>query len=36
MVFVNVRDIFGGALTDISNLKLQVCTTITERNIETK
>lgn len=34
LLFVNVRDIFGGTLDDILNLKLQVCTTIIERELE--
>jgi len=34
-VFVSVRDLFGGALEDVSNLKIEVCTTIVDRGLET-
>ncbi len=36
LVFVNVKDIYGGVLEDISDLKLEVCTTIEFRSMETK
>jgi len=35
LVFVSVLDIFGGKLDDITNLKLQVCTTFVSRNLKT-
>ena len=35
LVFVSVKDIFGGNLDDVSNLKLQVCTSFTERGLQT-
>lgn len=36
LVFVNINDIFGGGLEDLTNISLQVCTTITDRLLTTK
>lgn len=33
LVFISVKDIFGGLLEDIDNLELKVCTTIQERGV---
>lgn len=35
LIFVSVKDIYGGFLEDISNIKMQVCTTIKERGLKT-
>ena len=35
LVFVSVKDIFGGNLEDVNDLELQVCTTIFERRLKT-
>lgn len=36
LVFVSIRDIFGGGLNDLVNISLQVCTDITDRELTTK
>lgn len=36
LIFVNIRDIFGGDLDDLVNITLQVCTDITDRDLTTR
>jgi len=35
LIFVSIRDIFGGGLNDLVNISLQVCTDITDRELST-
>ncbi|MHA2279319.1 MAG: LamG-like jellyroll fold domain-containing protein [Promethearchaeota archaeon] len=36
LIFVNIRDIFGGGLDDLVNISLQVCTDITNRSLSAR
>ncbi len=36
LIFVSIRDIFGGGLDDLVNISLQVCTDVTNRELSTK
>jgi len=36
LIFVSIKDIFGGSLDDLVNISLQVCTDITDRDLTAK
>lgn len=35
LVYVNIKDIYGGNIEDLNNIELKFCTTIKERNLKT-